>query len=132
MSFRNNVYCHKHKPNLCVCSRAVRIMQTYDKRKEKRLSRQWWPTAEQFKTLNLTEYESYHCAPGILQDEIWKANLPFYERIFPEDQLQEIKEYRDRVAEVADEAAKRKKHYHPEQNGDYWKKTFHKENMFER
>lgn len=115
-----------------VIYRARKITQTYDRRKDARLIRQQWPKPEDFPGLNMSAYESVHCAPGIVQDQVWAANLPLYRRLFPADQLHELEAFRKRVTEAADEAAKRKPHYHPEQNDAYWKQTFKKENMFER
>ncbi|CAD5214831.1 unnamed protein product [Bursaphelenchus xylophilus] len=102
-----------------------RIVDTLYRKGQPRLERFDWPADDVLaKTDVWNTYESAHLTPGIFMDHVWEKNLVFYNRIFPSDQVKKLTEYRNSVVEVMNVTETLRRHYHPEQNGAYWEKTF--------
>ncbi|CAD5214829.1 unnamed protein product [Bursaphelenchus xylophilus] len=106
------------------------IVEYYRRQGQPRLERFDWPADDVLARTDVWKtYESAHITPGIFMDQVWEKNLIFYNRIFPSDQVKKLTEYRNSVVEVMNVTETLRRHYHPEQNKAYWKKTFKIKNM---
>ncbi|CAD5216318.1 unnamed protein product [Bursaphelenchus okinawaensis] len=95
-------------------------------RSGRRLDRKTWPEDNFLRNMsNVWDYyEAAHVTPGIFMDSVWEKNLVFYEKIFTSDQLEELTQYRNDVVKHINVTETLRRHYHPEENNRYWRKTF--------
>ncbi|CAD5222154.1 unnamed protein product [Bursaphelenchus xylophilus] len=80
-----------------------------------RLDRSTWTshTKSEFKNMDFSEVDDAHTSPAIYTDTWWNLNLPFYERIFTKEQMQNIIDYRERAVKFVNQNATAKRHFHP-------------------
>ncbi|CAD5214837.1 unnamed protein product [Bursaphelenchus xylophilus] len=98
-----------------------------------RLDRKHWPGSEELEKMNLWErYESAHLTPGIIHDQVWNANMPFYKKIFTEDQIKQLAGIRERVLSARDIKKYITHWYHPEFQDAFWKTSFNIKDMLNK
>lgn len=70
------------------------------------------------------KYESFHISPGVIFENNWKKNLPFYKQIYPGDHLDKLIKYRNDLIKEVDLDKVMERHYHPDQRKAKWKKEY--------